>query len=323
MQWMELSLDTKHEAVDWVCTLLAETNYTGDIHVTPYMEPELLQGQDVVEPSWTFTIYLYLPYDVGTVECVEKIINLLLSLHRVGLTTAIYRAVVDEKPAYVGELSPLMHRIGQRFVVLTPDTPYQVKAESEVIIRLLTPLCFGSGLHPTTIVSLQLLERYITPTMNVLDLGSGSGILSVAMAKLGASVLALDNDSVAVHATTDSVNRNGVEQQVKVRTGSLGCGSNLGHWMGGKIIDNVPSISTIASFDLIVANILARVHIALASDLRRVLRRTDTQAGILITAGFTTADENEVSTALIEAGFEAVDCERCNEWVALAHRLKG
>ena len=93
--------------------------------------------------------------------------------------------------------------------------------------------------------------------------------------------------------------------------------------MGGNSTENVPRINVTASFDLIVANILARVHIALASDLHQALRRSDTHQGILITSGFTTAHEDEVNTALVEAGFVAVDCEHFNEWVALAHRLKG
>jgi ribosomal protein L11 methyltransferase len=63
------------------------------------------------------------------------------------------------------------------------------------------------------------------------------------------------------------------------------------------------------------------VHIALADDFQRALRRTDAHKGLLITSGFTADYEDEVTIALTEAGLEAVDCERLNEWVALAHRL--
>lgn len=323
MPWMELSLDTTHEAVDWVCTLLAEMNDINDVRITKYAEPNLSHSgnQDVAKVYWTFTIYLYLHHDAGLRERVEKIVNLLSPLHRTGLATALQMTVVEEKPTHVEGLNPLIHRIGQRFVILTADAPYQSEAADEVPLRLKTTLSFGSGLHPATIVSLQLLERYIFPSMNVLDLGSGSGILSVAMAKLGANVLALDNDTIAVQATQDAVRRNGVEQQVTVMEGSLGQGSDLGHWMGGDIIDNVPIIKATATFDLIVTNILARVHIALADDFQHALRRTDAHAGVLITAGFTADYEDEVAMALNEAGLEAVDCERLNEWVALAHRL--
>ncbi len=324
MPWMELSIDTTHEAVDWVRTLLAATHYTGDVHITKYTEPNLnhITNRDVIQPCWAFTICLYLPYDVRVRGRVEEIVNQLSPLHRTGLTTAVQMAVVEKKPEHAGALSPLVHRIGQQFVVLSPDAPYQSETADEIPLRLKTSLAFGSGLHPATIISLQLLERYIVPTMNVLDLGSGSGILSVAMAKLGARVLALDNDSIAVQSTQDAVRRNGVEQQVTVMEGSLGCGSDLGHWMGGDTINNVPTIEATATFDLIVTNILARVLIALVDDFRRALRRSDAYGGLLITAGFTAEREEEVATALIEAGFEAVDCERLNEWVALAHRLK-
>lgn len=321
---MELSLDTTHEAVDWVRTLLAATNYTGEVRITKYTEPHLsrLTECDIVQPRWAFTICLYLPYDTRASVGVQEIVNQLSPLHRTGLTTAVEMAVVEEKPEQAEVLSPLVHRLGQRFVVLAPDAPYCSEAADEVTLRLKTTLAFGSGLHPATVVSLQLLERYIFPNMNVLDLGSGSGILCVAMAKLGARVLALDNDSIAVQSTQDAVLCNEVEQQVTVREGSLGCGSELGHWMGGNTLDNVPIIEATETFDLIVTNILARVHIALADEYRRALRRTDAHTGLLITAGFTADREDEVSTALTEAGFEAVDCERLNEWVALAHRLK-
>ncbi|MEB3336370.1 MAG: 50S ribosomal protein L11 methyltransferase [Leptolyngbyaceae bacterium] len=322
MPWMELSLNTTHEAVDWVCTLLATTDYGGEVRVLEYadLKSSPLAEPEQGHPAWTFTISLYLPCDRPIHTQVEKLEHLLSPLHRTGIATALQVSRVDEKPAPRSGLNPLAHRIGQRFVVLTPDALYEPESVDDIPLRLKTSLSFGSGLHPATIVSLRLLERYITPTMNVLDLGSGSGILSVAMAKLGAQVLALDNDRVAVEATQDAVDRNRVAQQVTVRAGSLGQGSDLGHWMGGDVPDQVPTTHATGSFDLIVSNILARVHIALAPDLQRALRRTD-GGGLLITAGFTTDQEGDVDAALREVGFQAIACERLNEWVALAHRL--
>lgn len=312
MSWIELSLDTTNEAVDWVCTLLSGTNYTGDVHIRKYTR------EDTVDNQWTFTIYLYLAQDVHTNASIEKIANLLLPLQRTGLCTELRTAVVEEI-AQTGE-SPL-HRIGQRFVVLTNDLPYE-SAVDEVTIRLKRTLAFGSGLHPATNLCLQLLERYIVPQMNVLDLGSGSGILSVAIALLGANVLAVDNDSIAVESTQDAVRRNGVEQKVRVMKGSLGQGSDLGHWMGLETSDNVSTIKVTETFDLIVANILARMHIALAPDFRLNLHQNHTHGGLVILAGFTTDYEDAVAAALTDVGFEAVDCERLDEWVAQVYRLK-
>ncbi|WP_066425551.1 50S ribosomal protein L11 methyltransferase [Anabaena sp. 4-3] len=315
MALMELSLDTTNEAVDWVCTLLADTIDINDVQITEYTQHE------VTPTNWQCTIRLYLAYDIQVRSRVEKIVNLLSPLHRTGLTTEIETTIVEEKSTNADLQNPFVHRIGKRFVILTPDAVYQSKSADEITLRLQKSLAFGTGLHPATIICLRLLEKHIIPSMNVLDLGSGSGILSVAMAKLGANVLALDNDSIAVEATQDAVQLNGVEQQVKVMEGSLGSGSELGHWMGRNEIKDVPKIEATGSFDLIVANILSRVHIALADDFRRTLRYTDTHAGLLIVAGFTTDHEEDVKVALTAAGLEFVDSERLDDLVALAWRL--
>lgn len=318
--WIELSLDTTQEAVDWIRTLLAAIRYTGDIYITKYVEPDAgSPGQATDQADWEFTICLYLPNQVSTSAQVEAIADQLATLHRTGLSTELQWTVVQQKPGT--NLSSLVHRIGQRFVVLAPEVVYPSKRD-DLTLRLKPSLAFGSGLHPATMMSLRLIERYVLPTMNVLDLGSGSGILSVAMAKLGAQVLAIDNDRLAVEATQEAALCNGVEQQITALEGSLGQGSELGHWMGGETSHSVPMIEASDRFDLIVANILARVHIALADNFRQALGRTQDHPRLLITAGFTTDYEDEVTHALAEVGFEMVDSERLDEWVGLVHRLK-
>ncbi|MBD1863089.1 MULTISPECIES: 50S ribosomal protein L11 methyltransferase [Trichocoleus] len=324
MSWIELSLDTTPEAVDWVQTLLAGTDYQGEIRVTAYSELDSRCPREPETPphDWAFTICLYLPYDIRVRTQIAEIDSVLSPLHRTGLTTELQASIVEEKPALPETVSSLVHRIGQRFVVLPGDIPYQPETANELTLRIQTSLAFGSGFHPATRLSLRLLERHVRPEMRALDLGSGSGILSVAIAKLGAQVLALDNDRVAVESTQDAVERNGVAQQVRVMEGSLGGGSELGHWMGGDISDQVPTVKAIAEFDLIMANILARVHVALADDYRQALRQNQAQDARLITAGFTTDHEAEVTAALAAAGFTIIDSECCNEWVALAYQLQ-
>ena len=305
MSWIELRLDTTAEGIDWVRTLLATADYSDDLYIT------------AIEPTtapYSFTVRLYLP-SISALQQ-QVIANLLAPLQRTGLTTALQATLVPQKPEF-SEASG--QRIG-RFVVLSPDSSTQLQAD-EIPLRLEKTLTFGSGMHPTTIVSLRLLDRHLRPEMSALDLGSGSGILSVAMAKLGAQVVAIDNDPIAVQATQSAVLRNGVEAQVTVRGGSLGRGSELGHWMSGNLNTDVASIAPIAAFDLIVANILARVHVALAPDYHRALRQSATQPSLLITAGFTIDSADEVNAALSEAGFVAADRELFNEWIALAHRL--
>jgi ribosomal protein L11 methyltransferase len=305
MSWIELRLDTTAEGIDWVRTLLATVNYSDDLDIT------------AIEPTtapYPFTVRLYLP-EASTLQQ-QIIADLLAPLQRTGLSTALQATLVSQKPEFAEAIG---HRIG-RFVVLAPDSFTQLQPD-EIPLRLEKTLTFGSGMHPTTIVSLRLLDRHLRPEMKALDLGSGSGILSVAMAKLGVQVVAIDNDPIAVQATQAAVLRNRVESQVTVRGGSLGRGSELGHWMNGNLNADAASIAPIAAFDLIVANILAWVHVALAPDYHRALRQSETQASLLITAGFTIDFAGEVEAALSEAGFVATDRETFNEWVALAHRL--
>lgn len=314
MRWMELSLDTTSEAVDWVCTLLAGTHYQGDVKVVEPLEDPPRQ--------WAFTLYLYLPEQAHLQA--QEIAEVLLPLHRTGIATELQMRLVDDlaiAPQHLQTVDPLprIHHVSDRFVVLANELAHQsyAPAPHELTLQIKTSLAFGSGLHPATQLSLRLLEKHVKSDMKTLDLGSGSGILSVAIAKLGAQVLAVDNDAIAVQATQDAVQRNDVASQVTVLQGSLGQGSELEHWMGGETLGEVKAIDASDSFDLIVANILARVHITLAPDFRRALQRS----GLLITAGFTADYEEAVNLALVEEGFEAVDCERLGEWVAWMYRL--
>jgi ribosomal protein L11 methyltransferase len=319
MSWVELCLDTTTEAVDWVCTLLATTTYTSDIRISEYK-----QSSETKE-DWVFTIYFYLPNDVSASQRIQQISNLLSSLQRTKLTTAIQADVVDEKPEGV-DIDNFPVRIGKKFVVLSPDgiykseykSKYKSEAADEIILRLKTSLAFGSGLHPATMLAMGLLEKYVNPNMNVLDLGSGSGILSIAIAKLGGQVLALDSDRIAVESTQDAVKRNGVEQQVKVMQGSLGKGSEIGHWMGRDSIGEISTINPNANFDLIVANILGRIHTTLAPDYHQALR----WGGMLIASGFNQDYEESVVAALEAEEFEMIDRQSLGEWIAIALRLK-
>ena len=114
--------------------------------------------------------------------------------------------------------------------------------------------------------------------------------------------MAIDNDPIAVTATEDAVERNQVTDQVTVACGSLGMASQLGHWMGGDSIGDVSEIKGDGQFDLIVANIFARVHISLAHDFYQALRNTSNHSGILITSGYTSDREEDITKAMNDVG---------------------
>lgn len=318
MAWIELRTDATQEAIDWVNSSLAATNYTGDIAITEYVETEATRDGQAFH--WAYTIRLYLPDDQQGGKCIEAIEKQLSPLQRTRMISELQMIELKNKPILEEVSTSSIHRVGERFIILGLNNSDQIN-ETDIAIKLENSFAFGSGLHPATILCLQLLEQYIRPSMNVLDLGSGTGILSVAMAKLGAHVLAIDNDPIAVQATQNTAALNGVEEQVTVMQGSLGSGSDMGHWMGLQPLDHVPRIAATARFDLIVANVLGRIHIALAKDYHQALRPSSDSAGLLITSGFNTDYESEVSSALSEAGIEAIDRCAIDEWVALVHRL--
>jgi ribosomal protein L11 methyltransferase len=323
MPWMELRLDTTAEAVDWVCTLLATTAYTHEIQITPYRLEEGVDRSSHPSTPWASTLYLHLPCDGHEHTHLAAISTSLSSLERTGLATPLQQRIVSTPTIAT---YPMSQRIGQRFVVTSGESTAPPQSDPDILLRLKPSLAFGSGLHPATQLSLQLLERYILPDMNVLDLGSGSGILSIAMAKLGAQVCALDNDRLAVQATQAAVQHNHVAQQVTVLSGSLGQGNHLGNWMGGVaddgVNDHLAPIDLPIPFDLIVANILARIHITLAADFRTALQPATATGGWLITAGFTTDYASDVVAALTAVGFEPIAEIHDHDWVALVHRLK-
>jgi ribosomal protein L11 methyltransferase len=332
MTWT-LSLDATSEAVDWISTLLSTIEYDGEITVTPYqsenqpdcpiavLQETLEVSKDVSDsqPTWAFTIYLNLSEHASQAD-IDRIENLLLPLYRTGLATDLRWADTDHHHRPDRLLHHFIDRIGQRFVILAPSSTYQPDS-SDIPLILKNSRSFGSGLHPTTRVSLRLLERYVIPDMYGLDLGSGTGILSVAMAKLGARVLALDNDRLAVQATQAAVSLNHVDQTVAVMEGSLGQGSELGHWMGGET-GLVSTVEPAGAFDLIIANILPWIHIKLASDFQHALQPTSSHR-LLLTAGYTTEYEPEVVEALADVGFQPIDRDQQDEWVGLAFRLMG
>jgi ribosomal protein L11 methyltransferase len=322
MSWIELCFHTTAEAVDWVKTSLDLIGYDDTVQIIPF-SPFYERGD---RPPWSFTIQLYLPNRRQTYTEIDKIEQQLSALRRTGQISELELHRIAEKPTPTVEV-PL--RIGQRFVVLDADTPDPPTTSTDIILRLPNTLAFGSGFHPATQLTLQLIERHVVPNQYALDLGTGSGILSVAMAKLGASVLAVDNDPIAIQATQAAVDLNQVPPQVNVSLGSLGQGNQLGHWLSkelpetaaSSLMSKVTLVEQAAPFDLIVANILARVHVALAPDYRAVLRRTENHLGRLIAAGFTIDHIKEINAALTAVGFEAIDRAQAAEWVAIAYQL--
>lgn len=183
--------------------------------------------------------------------------------------------------------------IGERLIIKPSWEDYTATPE-QVVIEIDPGMAFGTGQHATTRGCLVALERHLRRGMAVLDLGTGSGILAIAAAKLGASqVLALDINPAAVAVARSNAQANGVSDAVAVTLGTL------------------PKDKTWRrTFDLVVANITAQVIDELAEPLVRSLK----PQGILIAGGIIEERLEEVSMRLQKEGARIIGVLSDAEW---------
>lgn len=189
--------------------------------------------------------------------------------------------------------------VGEKLLI-RPLWENKVEADGRIVLDLEPGLAFGTGTHETTRLCLELLEKYVKPGCDFLDMGCGSGILSIAALLLGAgSAIGVDIDPLAVKTAVENAKINGVENQF---TGICG---NLAEKVSGK-------------FQVAAANIVADAVILLSKDAPRFLE----QESVYIVSGIIDTREDDVLAALADT-FEVIERREEKGWVAMALRLKG
>jgi len=177
--------------------------------------------------------------------------------------------------------------------------------DSALIDLLIDPaLAFGSGHHESTNMCLALLSELARTGMRALDVGCGSGILSIAMKKLGAKVSACDTDEQAVSATQQNAEKNGVQID-KIWLGSVSSLNEQGS-----------SIAVQPQFDLVVANIIADVILILSADLKKALK----PGGKLVLSGILEKYKDRIEQAFSDLNF--VQMKKQNEWLSFVYERK-
>ena len=186
------------------------------------------------------------------------------------------------------------------------------RSQDRALIDLLIDpaLAFGSGHHESTNMCLALLSELARDGMSALDVGCGSGILSIAMKKLGAKVSACDTDEQAVAATQQNAEKNGVQID-KIWLGSV---SNLGEQASSSLSGR--ALCKDAQFDLVFANIIADVILILSADLKKALK----PGGKLVLSGILEKYKDRIEQAFSDLNF--VQMKKQNEWLSFVYERK-
>ena len=300
--WLELAVDADLEAVEAVSEIL--TRFApGGTSVEPAFElvdEGLAARLDAARPA---IVRAYLPASDAAAAraAVDGVRDAIGHLQAFGL-----RPIGDLRVSVVHESDwahawkrhfPVL-RIGRR-IVIRPTWRRHRRLPDDVVVALDPGMAFGTGLHPTTRLCLAGVERLadegrLTADARGLDVGVGSGILAITAVRLGlGSMLGVDTDPIAISATRRNAARNGVARRVPARQGSLPSGAG--------------------PFDVVLANLIASVLIALAQGLHDELRA----GGRLLASGIFIDREPEVRAAFEAVGLRIRSGEREGEWVAL------
>ncbi|WP_342511260.1 50S ribosomal protein L11 methyltransferase [Sporosarcina sp. FSL K6-1522] len=313
MKWSEVAIHTTHEATEAVANILHEAGASGvviedsaepdRIHEDRYGEIYALDKNDF--PTDGVIVKAYLPVNSFLIETVKDISQSIEGLAEFGLDigkNVIQTNEVDEEDwatAWKQYYHPV--KISGRFTIVPTWEQYEPVESDELIIELDPGMAFGTGTHPTTVMCLQALEKYVKPGSTVVDVGTGSGVLSIGAALLGASrVHALDLDEVAVVAAKENIALNKVDEIIEVTHGNL--------------LDSVK-----VPANIIIANILAEVILSFSGDAYAILP----EDGLFIVSGIIGQKRDLVKDDLIAKGFDIIESVLMEDWVAIVAQKRG
>ncbi|QKY69501.1 50S ribosomal protein L11 methyltransferase [Lentibacillus sp. CBA3610] len=307
MDWSEIRIHTTNEAVEPISNILHEKGASGVVIEDPIdlvKERETLFGEvyelDPAEyPEEGVYIKTYLPVnsflDKKVDEIKRAINNLQLYDIDLGKNQVTLREINEEDWATAWKKYYKPVKISEKITIMPTWEEYEPGSSDEVIIELDPGMAFGTGTHPTTVLSIQAIEQYINKNDIAIDVGCGSGVLSIAAVLLGAKeVHALDLDGVAVKSTQINTKLNQIEDRVMAKQNDL--------------LDQVDMQA-----DVIISNILAEIIVRFVSDTWNNLKPN----GFFITSGIIHAKKQMVTDHLEQAGFRIVQVDEMEDWVSI------
>ena len=288
-EWIELTIQTKDELIEPLTELLRK--YSLPFAVALYDKGE--RFTEIFEVSDIVRVYTYIPVDSkaqNTREMLDVGIKVLSIIHD---TLIIEEKVVNKdywEQIWKTHFSilPILDKL-----VIKPVWQELSDSDNRTVINLDPGMAFGTGHHPTTRMCLEELSRQDLSAKAVLDIGSGSGILSIAAVKLGAqSSFGIDIDENATDSALNNIQMNGVSENITMKTGVL------------------EDLDTTFKYDVIVANITAQIIVSLVPSMSLYLKPD----GIVITSGILSELFAEVENTFKQSGFLTTNFTTSGDW---------
>lgn len=289
MDWTELVVETTNEAIDAVTNILME-NEAGGVQI---------DDDDLNDVR----IITYFPANVNVAEKVPELEMQIKGLSRFGIdsgkATVKLSDVNDDSWRDVWKKYYHPVRITRYLTIVPSWEDYQPENADEKVIRLDPGRAFGTGTHPTTRLALLALEKEIRGSESMIDVGTGSGVLSIAAKYLGAGEIdAYDIDDEAIKATKENVALNPIAQDINIGTNSL--------------LDGISK-----KVDLIVANILAEIIVPLIPQAKECLN----PGGKFITSGIINDKKDLIVNELTKHGFVIDEILNQKDWYSIIAHL--
>lgn len=307
MKWAEVSIKTTHEATDVIAELFQDVGASGVVIEDPelvnnYIDAGMWDFSDIArtDDTDTVTVKAYLPADdeldgrlARFADSVENFKQQAPEIKK-GDCLISWQLVQDEDWADNWKQYFHTDKVGKH-IVIKPTWEDYLAQPDDIVVELDPGAAFGTGTHPTTAMCIRNLEKLVKRDMRVFDVGTGSGVLAIVAAKLGArDVTAMDYDKMAVQVAAENIKQNQVDDVVK--TG---------------VSDILKSFTGKA--DLIVANIIADIIIELFDELDEYLA----PGGKLLVSGIITERLNDVTEACQLHGFSVRDVTVEKGWAAM------
>lgn len=310
MKWIRFTLDTHTDAVDMLSYMLDEIGVEGieiEDHVPLSEEDKKKMFVDILpdpeDNDGTAKVHFYMEPENCNPEKimmqVQDIFQEVKQFCNIGKGTVSLSETEDKDWINNWKTFFKPFRAADNIVIKPTWETYEKENEDDILIEIDPGIAFGTGSHETTKLCIQALDKYVKKGDSVLDVGCGSGILSIAALKLGAAhATAIDIDEVAVKVAAENMEVNHIPA------------SQYTLFDGDLITNSFLKVKAGTGHDIVVANILADVIIPLTGVIRPHLKK----GGLYITSGIINTKEKEVREALIANGFEILGVEYMKEW---------